>query len=284
MKPLRHAYTVALLGLSGILSSAACESSGSGEATAGLGGDGATQAQPHDGGDATTQAQEGAPVWLPDSARIDVQCGGFWQGSMRFRADRAQLTSAELDLLGGLRTVAAGPACWADTLGCSLDVTDAAGHMTTYLALEEDANCGKGGTLVQFATLQPFLRALSCQYAHGSTATAPALPRDARCWNGVFTSKPEVISRTLHVEQGQTTGQVELLDCASANRIGKLSFTIVDPSTGADVVAGTKVAATTADQPCVQATPTFPHEGDYTLQISVDAGFLPLGDFWARYY
>jgi hypothetical protein len=235
------------------------------------------------GGEATAPP----PIWTADSQLIDVSCGDFFSGSMRFSATRDQLSSDQLAMLSNLRVVAAQTGCLEDSRSCQINVTDQAGHQTTMNTLEMDAGCGSMRPLVvSFDSFQPFMQSISCQYAKNLTY-GPASPvaADVRCFNGLFTSYDGgSIAVTLNVEDTQAAYRIELDDCDQAGRLGKLGFTLLDSDGTTTLGSGAAVSDAGPNHTCVALDYTFTHAGQFPLTVVAGANVMPAGDFLLRFY
>jgi hypothetical protein len=227
-----------------------------------------------------------APLWSDGSRHVEIACGSFWTGSMRFVADHDQLTSAERDLLGGLRLVDADSGCILDATACTLSITGPDDQTVSYDANDSDAGCAQSKKLIAFDSLSPLLAVLPCRYAKQSatSATPPGpLGPDARCMNGLFAPAG---GGTIDVDVAATTAgevrTIELDDCASAQRAGRASAQLRATGATAPLAVGSPVADPGAAGACQRIDVTFPAAGTYTLSVTVTSDFLP-GDFYLRY-
>lgn len=232
-------------------------------------------------------------VWDADSQRVDVSCGQEESGSTRFAADRAQLSATQLALLANLRVVDASSQCGADAESCRISVLQRNGTSASFDAVSGDFTCGAGRRMVSFASLAPFLATLPCRHSKDPvTGTAAEVPRppDARCWNGLFvgaffdTNGTNTVTVPLSFPDATSTYQLELDQCASPNRVGKIHMQLLAPGTAGPVAVGKSVADPGPDQTCERLTATVPQPGTYSLSVVVDDGFLPLGDLFFRFY
>jgi hypothetical protein len=226
------------------------------------------------------------PVWDSNARHVDLTCSGFFDGGMRFSADRDQLSPAQMGMLEDLRTISpSGQQCVSDVLGCTIAVTNGRGTTTTYQARMTDDSCGDDAPQIAFASLQPFLSTIGCGYSKGDRGDEPPpeLAADPRCWNAVFTSGEGKIKRRLRVDSAGPK-HIAASECGYANRRGKVSLTVFD----ADGATPLKMSPP-ADDPgaagiCSEADVPFPTAGVYDLVIDVAPGFLPAGDFFLRFY
>lgn len=156
---------------------------------------------------------ERRPVWTASSTRIRLTSFGYWQGSSGYDKERKDLSSDQLALLDGLRTlaIATGPRT-ADGTSFRVEIFDIDGTSTSYRAARRnvvDSDEGSAARLretIDYATLDPLLATFRCLSAKdagprhdritaepasptvSSLATAAALPTDVGCLNGVFFS------------------------------------------------------------------------------------------------
>lgn len=131
--------------------------------------------------------------WRPTSSRIEVVSSGYWTGTFGYTKARSDLTTEQLDALSQLRTSAKLDV--PGEMGYSLVIVDQDGSAVTY--------GGNGAThFVVYDTLDLFLKTLHCTSSFGASnttrttdvpsppsseaiATAPVLPSDFGCHNGV---------------------------------------------------------------------------------------------------
>jgi len=221
-------------------------------------------------------------LWNDSSQGIDVSCFALFQGSMRFRATRDQLSAAQLEMLSSLKVVDSNKTCIADGMGCSLSVAQADGTTRTMDAVEMDDTCGESRKVVSFASFDPFRRSLACRYAKYPDSTVTV---DERCFNGLFTSgQGESIAVSLQIDQVARTHHIELDECADAGRLGKLSFSLLD-SDGLTVLGTSSVPTDPgANGTCAALVQTFSHTGLFSLQIATEPGLTPAGDLYLRVY
>jgi len=229
----------------------------------------------------------GKPIWTADSSSIDVTCGSFWEGSMRFAANKDELTTEQLAQLSSLRLVEAVPTCLQDGRACRIVVTDAASQSSTYGAFQDESVCGPDAprAVVSFAAFDPFRRGLPCRYAQpGQPVTTTPLGPDARCFNGMFASYGgATIAVTLDVATAETPRHIELDDCDQPGRAGALAFTVLDADGTTVLATGSAPPAPGPNHTCVSATVTFPHSGRFPLSI-IAAPAMLAGDFSLRFY
>ena len=232
-------------------------------------------------------SEPAAPVWTETSRSIEVGCFAFFQGSMRFRASRDQLSPAQIDMLSSMTVVDAVPGCVADGMECSLSVVQGDGSTTMIGANESDSGCGTARKLVSFATFDPFRRSLGCQYAKDLTQpnSAVPVPADQRCFNGLFISDAGgTIPVVLQVDDATAVHHIELDDCAQSGRIGKLSFTLQDGD-GTTVLGTSSVPADPGPNgTCASLVQTFPHTGSFTLVVAAETDVMPAGDLSLRFW
>jgi hypothetical protein len=225
---------------------------------------------------------EAQALWTETSQSIDIDCFGYWVGSMRFVATREQLSAAELDMLSSLRIIDGAPTCAQDVMGCSLSVAQADGTTTDIDSIELNSTCGSPRKVVSYESFNPFRQSLGCRYAKNSAQTA--LRPDARCFNGLFTAQAGGVTNLgLQVDDAAPTFHIELVDCAQPERTGKLSFSLRD-SDGTTVLGS---SATPADAgpngACAAHDQTFPHTGTFALEVVAAPEILP-GDFYLRFF
>src|SRR4051812_49809154 len=79
------------------------------------------------------------PVWGPDTQRLEVTCFQEERGSMRFVAERSQLSAEQTRLLDGLQIVDGNSECPQDLPSCEVVATKADGHRVSYESIATDA-------------------------------------------------------------------------------------------------------------------------------------------------
>jgi hypothetical protein len=237
--------------------------------------------------DRTTPESIGNPIWTADSRSLDVTCGSFWEGSMRFVANRDELTAEQLAQLSNLRLVESAPTCLQDGRGCRILVTDADGQTSSYGSFQDDSVCGPDApqAVVPFAAFDPFRRGLPCRYAlPGQPVNTTPLGPDGRCFNGMFASYGgATIALTLEVATAETPRHIELDDCDQPGRAGALAFTVLDADGATVLATGSAPPAPGPNHTCVSATVTFPRAGQFPLNVTVAPAMLA-GDFSLRFY
>jgi|GEM_PF-5836600 len=245
---------------------------------AGMGGGGG-------GGAGGTGPVADASIWSDSSRSIDVTCGSYWMGSMRFVATRDQLTADQLAVLSNLKVVDALPQCIEDGFSCSITVGSADGSSVTMAAVEGDTSCRPPERLVSYATFKPFLDTLTCQYGRESVQPSPAddvIAPDARCFNGLFTTGSGDITRQIPVIDPGEPLRIDLDDCDQPGRAGKFSFTLLDAD-GTTLGTSTAPLDPGSEHTCASLTVMVPGPTIATLLISVN-GAMPAGDLWLRVY
>lgn len=152
-----------------------------------------------------------SPAWRPTSTQITLSSFGFWNGSFGYEKKRADLTREQLTALEGLRTRPPPKgSLGADYVSYEVKIADANGSTTAYRAVQDnvlDSDESREAltyATLDYETLQPFLDTIHCFSAKGAgqpkarstdspssptaedIASAPALPTDLGCLNGVF--------------------------------------------------------------------------------------------------
>jgi len=156
----------------------------------------------------------GAPdaPWNGHSQHVELDCFGFFKGSMLFDANRAELSAEQLRLFNGLRQTQSNDECSADELGCGFAITNDSGEVTVYAADEYDEFCGATPAL-GYSTVQPLLDALGCKFALESAASLSASPG---CFHGIHASTTAaVIHQQLSLSEADRSYHVELVHCLS---------------------------------------------------------------------
>jgi len=230
-------------------------------------------------------------VFAADSRGIDMSCGGFFDGSMEFRATREQLTDSDLALLSHLVLIDAKDQCPTDTMSCSVSVTGGDGIVTTYRSTALDGACDQPGKVIAFDSLAPFMATLPCLFAKRGTGTTadggalvPSVPPDVRCLNGLFTGGAGTINRALVVGDSGVAHHVELDRCDNQYRSpAQLHLTLLAPDGVTPLAQGMPVSDPGPDQACWRLDYTFSAAGSYLMNVAVDQGFQP-GDFYFRFY
>jgi len=226
----------------------------------------------------TASANSSEAPWTTASAHLELTCGGYFEGSMGFQADRSQLTQDELTLLAQLKTTTGVSSCPTDLLGCDISITDGEGVVTTYGATAGDYLCSSNSPRLAYDSLKPFLDGVKCKYAKG---TADVLEPDGCCLNGMFSSSNGTTTNiNISVPAQDATHKITLLHCASANRLPNISMRLLAPD-GTTVANGAPVADPGSDEACVQMEFTNLSQG--TLVVATTSSFLPAGDFFLKF-
>ena len=233
------------------------------------------------------------PIWTDQSRVVDVRCFAFFEGSVRIRATRDQLTADQLAILSGMTLIPPKDQCYEDTNACTVAISAADGTVATYATEATDSGCGSTKPVIQYASFDQFLHTVPClaakqavyETADGGTNIPPLVP-DVRCYNGVFTAPPNTVQRLLVVDDPSTPRHVELDSCNDAQRSPALLHPQLlepDGTTPLPVVWSAVTGDPGADGTCYRADYTFAAAGAYVLRIDVDAGFTA-GDFYLRFY
>jgi hypothetical protein len=237
----------------------------------------------------SSNATSAAAPWTSESQRIEIHCSGFFGGSMEFRAARDQLSVTQLDLLSRFALIEPKQGCPTDLQSCTLTITDAQGKVGAYGATEGDPPCLETASpAISFHSLFPFLQTLGCRYSKanfGATQDAAVLP-DERCLNGLFTSSgPGTVTVRLDVE-APAVRHIEIDGCSGPNQIGKLTATLLLPPDTAPLATLAPVDASSsgADGACASLDYSFAQAGTYELDIAIAEGFIPVGDFFLKFY
>ncbi|MET0342850.1 MAG: hypothetical protein ABW252_17725 [Polyangiales bacterium] len=188
-------------------------------------------------------------VWKSNSRRIEVVSFGFWQGSTGYRADRAQLTSAQLRALDGLcaRPTPTGPEV-SDLVSYHVKITTADNSVVEYRAVPGNALDGDEAShdlpTLDYDSLSAFLGTFKCLRAAESRATratsidpnapwssAPLASSDPSCLHGVFApyncgeawiklQVRQALRQTISTERCVGTLQLKLFDASGKNELG----------------------------------------------------------------
>jgi len=221
----------------------------------------------------------GEHPWVASSQRIEVSCGSHFDGRTRFRADRSELTSEQLSLLDRVETIDGNDQCWEDTRSCRLTVTDRSGAKRDYFAIEDDATCGGASDYVRYASLEPFIETLHCQYS--KLGGDSAVEADPLCLQGMFSgSQGSTERRQLRVAEPSRSYHVELDHCIEPNRLGQISMELeVDGKR----IAGAAPESAGNDNACLELDFTPSAAGDVELVVTTTASFLPAGDYYLQF-
>jgi hypothetical protein len=233
------------------------------------------------------------PIWTADSRVIDVSCFSFFEGSVRIRANRDQLTADQLTILSGMTLIPPLAQCYEDTNACTVAISAADGTVATYTTEATDSGCGSAKPVIQYASFDRFLHSVPClaakqavyETADGGINIPPLVP-DVRCYNGVFAAPPNPVQRLLVVDDPSILRHVELDSCNDTRRSPATAHPQLLTPDGTTPLPVVWVAVTTdpgADGTCYRADYTFPAAGAYVLRIDLDTGFTA-GDFFVRFY
>ncbi|HEX2659438.1 MAG TPA: hypothetical protein VHU40_14240 [Polyangia bacterium] len=223
--------------------------------------------------------------WNERSQYLRLQCSGFLAGSMRFEADRAQLSAEQLRLLSNLRIVDAVEPCVADGRSCSIDVTQIDGTRATWEVAQSDSACGNPRKVVASASFEPFRATLVCQFAPlGMNPTPRVVSADSRCFNGLLVNQGETIATSLDVVQGDVTSprHLELANCNQPGRLNKVRFSVFDG--GSLLASSSPTDGAGAEGTCATLDLTFPRPGRFDLKVQADADISPTGSMWLRFW
>ncbi|HEY2515848.1 MAG TPA: hypothetical protein VGI39_33490 [Polyangiaceae bacterium] len=238
----------------------------------------------------TVSSKDESPPWGAQSKSVALTCGSFFDGSMRFQSDRAHLSDAQLALLDKMTVDAAPEAgCAEDVMGCSIVITEEDGTSKTYVSTEGGNGCSSAAKpAIAYEQVSPLLQTISCRYSKAALTSDPAAPPpvvpDARCYDGMFTGGTGTIGVQLQVT-APGPRHIELAGCNGENQAGKLSASITGPAPSTPIAIPTVSAANAGlDGTCASLDTTFDAAGTYTLGVTIEDGFLPVGDFWLRYY
>jgi hypothetical protein len=227
------------------------------------------------------------PAWTADSQAIALTCGGFFSGSMGFRATRDQLSATELALLSSLSLIEPKERCAEDLESCRVAITSTSGEVKTYYSVQLDAQCpAPSSPVISYDSLTPFLQTLGCRYSKAAfRGTDPGVVPDSRCKNGLFTSGPGTVAVNLLVA-APATHHIQLEGCNGANQLGKLTATLQLPPDPSPLTTLDPVDATSSglDGACASVDYAFAQPGTYQLSIVIADGYLPVGDFFLEFY
>ena len=95
--------------------------------------------------------------WTETSQRLELRCGAFMMGYMLFRADREQLSGAELAMLRRMETSPGDGECWEDTFICTVTIGETDGNVAEYSVEQNDSLCGREGKMIAYASILPFI-------------------------------------------------------------------------------------------------------------------------------
>jgi len=263
-------------------------SAGHGAADAGSGGDGdqamgGGAGQGGDGGLAGAAGEVVLQPWSDDSSHLDVRCNSFFDGTMEFRADRAELSAEQLGLLTGLRGVALSDRCLQDELNCEVSIVDSDRSSASYIASEEDGSCAPSSALaIAFLSLKPFLDTVPCRY--GKHDDAPPIGADARCLQGLFTPfGGTTIEQVLELTEPGRSYHVELDECSGAQQVTELSVQLFDDANKV-IATGTPVATPGPDGACLALDVSVDTATNARLVVTTTPSFSPVSDFFFQFY
>jgi len=232
-----------------------------------------------------------SPIWTDGSTAIDVRCGGYHEGQMRFRATRDQMSSEQLALLAQVTTLPVSPAdaCSTDILICTIAVTGSAGSIASYVTYNFNQVCGSLNNLVDNTTFRPFAATLPCRFGREGTQIGgggpPPFAPDERCFNGILGLGSVVPDPVLAVSEAGVTRHVEIDGCPSTSG-APLALDILTADGTMSVAQGMPVAVPGADQNCLTVDHAFAAPGNYRLHLSVPGvdGGDPGAWFFYRFF
>ncbi|HET7541440.1 MAG TPA: hypothetical protein VFK05_16305 [Polyangiaceae bacterium] len=221
----------------------------------------------------------GENIWDSSSQRIEVQCGSFFEGATAFRADRSELTSEQLSLLDRVETVDGNDRCVEDARSCHVTVTARNGAKRDYLATQDDATCGSARDYIRYASFEPFIESLHCQYSKQEDQSPVAA--DPLCLQGMFSpSGGTTVHRLLHVEERSRSYHVELDHCIEPNRLSQISMEL---EVDGELIAGAAPASPGEDEACLALDFTPNTAGEFDLVVTTTSSFLPAGDYYLQF-
>lgn len=224
-----------------------------------------------------TACKDGGLPWADDSESIDLRCGSFFDGSMRFVAKRSELNAKQLTLLSALRETSAAGTCPEDNFGCGVSITDSIGVQTTYTTASGDTLCSHTHAALAYDSFKPFLETIECAYAKSGPET---LSKDKRCYDGIFSPADGAsIVKHLSTTEGEPL-HVELDDCTSPNRIGNVTLQVFKADGTTLVGEGTPVTDPGPDNTCLALDVSAP--ANAVVVVTTSPAFLPAGDFVMR--
>jgi hypothetical protein len=246
-----------------------------------------------DAGDALapdTGGGDTAPVyiWTESSRRVDLLCGSFALGSMKFSATREQLSDTQLALLSQMTLLGSAGPCFPDVTQCRITLTQADDSVAVYDSVQEDTVCNApvGATLVTYASFDPFRRSLPCLYSlAGGIAgqVAPPVAPDGRCLNGLISFAQAPVDRFLSVSDPGVLHHVDIDGCdgAAGRRAADVHLQLFADSQTTPLAEGAAVADPGVDQTCVRLDYTFATAGTYRISIALPAA---PGDLFFKFY
>lgn len=165
--------------------------------------------------------------WDERSQRVELRCFGFFEGTMRFRADRAQLSAEQLQLLEGLRFGPPGATCLADGMSCDVAITSDRGEVTHFDTVQGDSPCNRLEPGLAYASFQPLLDQIDCKFSLQSKN--PLFPSEG-CLQGF--SATGTVRQQLMLADAKRSYHVELEQCSSRMRPDQYTLELygADPS------------------------------------------------------
>ena len=174
--------------------------------------------------------------WNEHSRHVELDCFDYFNGSMLFEADRAELTAEQLRLFDGLRVTESSDRCAEDELGCGFAITDDRGEVTLYAADRLDAFCGVDMPVLSYASVGPLIDALGCKF---SLASAGPLSASPGCFHGLHASSTAaVVHQQLTLSEANRSYHVELVHCLS----GTVTLQLFAADPAAPIAVGMPIA------------------------------------------
>ncbi|HYP75978.1 MAG TPA: hypothetical protein VER12_08490 [Polyangiaceae bacterium] len=207
--------------------------------------------------------------WNEHSQHLEVDCFGFFSGSMRFSAARADLSSEQLLALEKLEPRPA-TGCSSDSLECNLVITDAQGDVTEF-------NGAEYGFCDDYVI--PLTEELGCKFAKYS---APALPPSSGCLHGFYSSGARVIEQPLMLAEANRTYHVELDECSASTRSGRVTVSLRGDEPSPPLAVGMPVSDPGARGTCLAFDVEVQAPVTATLVITTTAAF-DAGDFYMNF-
>ncbi|HEY0463289.1 MAG TPA: hypothetical protein VGC79_03730 [Polyangiaceae bacterium] len=215
------------------------------------------------------------PPWNEHSRHVELDCFGFFKGSMSFEADRDELSAEQLRSFEGLQPAESNDECRSDELGCGFAITSDRGEVTLYAADEDDAFCGLAPAL-SYASVEPLLALLRCKFALQSAAPLAA---STGCLHGLHAStSAAVIHQQLSLSEANRSYHVELVHCLS----GEVTLELVGGDPSFPLAVGMPVVSPGPKGACVALDVEVPRPITADLVITTSALSDP-ADFYLNF-
>ncbi len=164
------------------------------------------------------------------------------------RGDRTQMSPEQLDLLAHLKQSPTSSACFQDSTGCQVSITDDAGLEQSYDAFSGDGQCNGSQPAIAYDELAALLDASGCK---AGNLDAPPLAESAVCLHGLFISGSTPERQKLLLSEPGRVYHLELDQCPGPEFAPQLSLQLFGADSAVPIATGSAVSTPGPDQACL---------------------------------